>query len=146
MVTADALVSSGKNIQISGFRKTRLETGILKLERKTALIYLKPAAFYIPGHDPKLCWAGSGYIFKNIKSETLAGYEVYTAILQKGKDKIHAAWWFDNGTLKTVNQMTWRWQAAKSGDNFYLVNVNALNRAELEKQAIGLLNNTKYLK
>lgn len=146
MVTADTLVGPDKNIQLGGFRKTRLETGILKLECKTALVYLKPAAFYIPGHDPKLCWTGSGYVFKNIKAETLAGHEVYTAILQKGADKIYAAWWFDNGTLKTVNQITWRWQAAKNGDNFYLVNVNALNRADLEKQAIGLLNNTKYLK
>jgi exosortase N len=146
MVKADTLVSAGKNVQISNFSKTKLETGILKFENKKALIYIKPAAFYIPGHDPKLCWTGSGYVFKHIKSETIGGQEIYTALLQKEKDKIYAAWWFDNGAIKTVDQLAWRWQAARSGDNFYLVNVNAMNRIDLEKQVAELLENKDYLK
>ena len=146
MVTGDTLVSANKSIQINGFAKTKLETGILKFENKKALIYVKPAAFYIPGHDPKLCWTGSGYVFKHIKSETIGGYEIYTAVLQKKKDKIYAAWWFDNGTIKTADQLAWRWQAARSGINFYLVNVNAMNRIDLEKQVFELLENKEYLK
>lgn len=142
IVRADTLVSHRADIRIPGFEKKVLESGILKFENQQALIYLKPSAFYIPGHDPTICWTGSGYEFKNIREEKWNGTSLYTATLQKGKDKIYAAWWFDNGELRTADHLLWRWTAAKGAPPFYLINVNAASRAELHIQVGRLLSST----
>ncbi|MFA6083677.1 exosortase N [Mucilaginibacter sp.] len=146
IINADTLISTKNTIHLPGFSNQRLESGILKFENKEALIYIKPAAFYIPGHDPKICWTGSGYEFKNIRKERLGNHELYTALLQKNNDKIYAAWWFDNGRLKTIDQIKWRWNAAKGNGPFYLVNVNAANQQSLQKQISRLFANSSYLK
>jgi exosortase N len=109
------------------------------------LIYLKPTAFYAPGHDPRICWTGSGYEFTNINRSVIAGTLVYTATLRKGTDKIFAAWWFDNGTIKTSDQLSWRWAAAHGGSQFYLVNVNAASPQLLQAKATNLLSRNDYL-
>ncbi len=131
ITNADNLVKPSGRIELPGYHKKQLDGGILKLENNEALIYLKPTPFYAPEHDPMICWTGSGYEFENIKQDTLAGYTFYTATLQKNKDKIYAAWWFDNGSLKTVNQFAWRWNAAKNNCLFYLVNVNTSSPQKL---------------
>lgn len=145
IVKADQLTPINNQIQLASFKKKQLETGIFKFENKEALIYIKPAAFYVPGHDPKLCWTGSGYDFKNIKKEKVAHTEIYTAILCKGTDRIYAAWWFDNGTVKSIDQLFWRWTGATGSKLFYLVNVNANNRKDLHHQVVQLLENQHYL-
>ncbi|MEO7211974.1 exosortase N [Mucilaginibacter sp.] len=134
LVKADALVSSTNTIQLAGYHKKQLDGGILKFENKDALIYLKPTAFYAPEHDPMICWVGSGYAFKSIRKETIGKHELYTATLVKNTDRIYAAWWFDNGQLKTVNQFAWRWAAAKNEGQFYLVNVNASSPQKLKQK------------
>nr|WP_294942888.1 exosortase N [uncultured Mucilaginibacter sp.] len=134
LVKADSLVSTNNNIQLPGYSKKALDGGILKFENRDALIYLKPTAFYAPEHDPMICWVGSGYAFKSIRKENLGGHDVYTATLVKNTDRIYAAWWFDNGRLKTVNQFAWRWAAAKSEGQFYLVNVNASSPQKLTEK------------
>lgn len=139
IVNADTLITARDSIQLQGFKKERLERGILKFTDKNTLVYLKPSAFYVPGHDPKICWTGSGYDFKNIKKERFGKYEVYTAVLEKNNDRIYAAWWFDNGQLKTIDQIEWRWDAAKGNGPFYLVNVNTADRKSLQKQVSALL-------
>jgi exosortase N len=113
LVKADALVTSTNNIQLAGYQKKQLDGGIMKFENADALIYLKPTTFYAPEHNPMICWVGSGYAFKNIRRETIGGHGLYTATLVKNTDRIYAAWWFDNGRLKTVNQVAWRWAAAQ---------------------------------
>lgn len=143
IVNADTLTVVKDNIQLQGFKKERLERGILKFTDKNTLVYLKPSAFYVPGHDPKICWTGSGYDFKNIRKERFGKYEIYTAVLQKNNDRIYAAWWFDNGQLKTVDQIEWRWNAAKGNGPFYLINVNTADRKSLQKQVVTLLINNK---
>jgi exosortase N len=139
MTTGDELAIKNLTISIPGFRKKQLDGGIIKFENEKALIYLKPAAYYIPGHDPKICWTGSGYLFKNIRKEKIGGFEIYTAVLQKKKDLIYAAWWFDSDQLKTVDQITWRWKSLSERRIFYLVNVNASRKAELRNQVIKML-------
>lgn len=139
IVNADTLIAAKDNIQLQGFKKERLEKGILKYTDKNTLIYLKPSAFYVPGHDPKICWTGSGYDFKNIRKEHFGKYEIYTAVLEKNTDRIYAAWWFDNGQLKTVDQIEWRWDAARGNGPFYLINVNTADRKSLQKQVSALL-------
>lgn len=146
VVSADKLIPASKEIELDGFYKQQMDNGIMKFDGKQTLIYIKPSAFYVPGHDPMICWTGSGYIFNNIKKEQWNGIELYTGTLQKGKDKIYAAWWFDNGYMRTTNQLQWRWEAAKGKHPFYLINVNAANRQVLQRQAGSLLTNPAYLK
>lgn len=145
LIKADNLVTASNPVQITGYHKKQLAGGILKFENKDALIYLKPTAFYAPEHDPMICWVGSGYVFKSIRQENIGGYKVYTAILTKKQDKIYAAWWFDNGKVKTVNQFSWRWQAAKNEGQFYLVNVNAASPEELHQKAGEMLSRNIFL-
>jgi len=146
LVNADKLNPVSKVVKLDGFTKIRLDNGILKFENKEALIYMKPSAFYVPGHDPKICWTGSGYVFSNIKKEKWNGVELYTGTLKKGKDKIYAAWWFDNGHMQTIDQLKWRWEGAKSKSPFYLININAATRQMLLNQVSRFTSNKGYLK
>lgn len=136
-----------KNVDINlpSYHKSNLADGVLKFENTEALIYLKPTAYYAPGHDPMVCWTGSGYAFTNISRSVISNTLVYTATLRKGADKIYAAWWFDNGTKKTSDQLSWRWAAARGGAQFYLVNVNAATPQLLQAKAADLLSHNKYL-
>jgi exosortase N len=143
---ADHLLPGDRlNINITGYKQQILEGGIIKLAGNDALIYIKPSAFYAPEHDPMICWTGSGYIFNQIKTERFGGYTVYTALLTKQKDKIYAAWWFDNGPIKTVNQLYWRWLAVRGRKPFYLVNVNSSDPEKLQTLTLSLLNHPHLL-
>ena len=145
IVKADTLITVNEHIQLPGFKKNLLKTGISKFENDNLLIYIKPTPFYVPGHDPKICWTGSGYDFKQIRKERIGHSNIYTALLVKGNDKIYAAWWFDNGATSTVDQLEWRWKDATGHHPFYLINVNAMNRKNLKEQVISLLSNQNYL-
>ncbi|QEC76498.1 exosortase N [Mucilaginibacter ginsenosidivorax] len=125
-------------VTLSGYKKQLLESGVIKFDKPGQLVYLKPTPFYGPEHNPMICWQGSGYNFTSIRKQTIAGREVYSGILTKGADKIYSAWWFDNGRLKTVSQLEWRWAAAQDSKPFYLVNVNATSEAGLLEAVTGL--------
>lgn len=146
VVPADAFVYKPGEINMEGFKKQQMENGIYKFENQEALIYIKPTVFYAPEHDPKICWTGSGYIFKSIQKERWNGFELYTAVLEKGKDKIYAAWWFDNGTTRTTDQITWRWKGLKGEPRFYLVNVNASSQKTLKAEVGKIHKNQSYLR
>lgn len=145
LAKADTLITANNSIQLSGYHKTKLDGGILKFEDQKALIYLKPTAFYAPEHNPMICWVGSGYEFTAIKPETISGISIYTATLVKDNDKIYAAWWFDNGRLKTTNQFAWRWDAARSNSRFYLINVNAATKTQLQQQVTAMLKQDIFM-
>ncbi|TDQ07646.1 exosortase N [Pedobacter metabolipauper] len=121
-----------KSLTLEGFQKTILDSKVLKFENSKALIYMKPSVFYSPEHNPMICWTGSGYEFKFIKKEFCKGKEIYTGTLVKGTDKLYASWWFDNGKIKTIDQINWRWNSAK-GSNFYLINVTAAKKSDLKR-------------
>jgi exosortase N len=122
---------SVSGVSLTGYKKAILESGVIKFEKAGALVYIKPSPFYCPEHDPMICWQGSGYVFSKIKKELIDGRQVYWGVLTKAKDKIYAAWWFDNGSMKSVNEFEWRWAAVKGAKLFYLVNVNAASEAAL---------------
>ncbi len=124
-------IPANDRIGLEGYNKSIVSGDVIKLENKTALIYLKPTPFYAPEHNPMICWSGSGYEFKFIRKVMVKGTEIYMGTLEKGKEKIYAAWWFDNGILKTTNQWNWRWQSALNRKPFYLVNVNAVREEDL---------------
>ncbi len=132
--TMDELSNKGADaVVLKGYHKQILESGVIKFDNAHALVYLKPTPFYGPEHNPMICWQGSGYNFASIKTEVVNGREIYSGVLTKGRDKIYSAWWFDNGRMQTINQFKWRWEAAKGGKVFYLVNVNATSEAGLKE-------------
>ena len=88
--------------------------------------------FFQGSHDPRICWQGSGYTFQEVKIENIAGKEVYTALLEKGQDRIYTAWWFQNESARTVHEWEWRRQTLQANGGYYLVNVSCENRIQLE--------------
>lgn len=134
--------ASAKTVSISiqnGYTRSLLENKVTKLEKPGILIYIKPVErFYGAEHNPMICWVGSGYEFTRIKTKSIEGREIFTGTLQKGNDKIYAAWWFDSGTSQTANQLSWRWKAFK-GEKFNLVNVNSASEKVLEEEVRNVL-------
>lgn len=124
-----------KKYVLQGYERTVLSTGVQKFENKTSLIYIKPLCFYSAEHNPMICWRGSGYEFKRINKEKINETEIYTGVLEKGKDKIYTAWWFDNGVCKTIEHKVWRWKAMKGEGEFVLININAANEKELKEKS-----------
>ncbi|RFZ85743.1 exosortase N [Mucilaginibacter terrenus] len=144
VTSADSFVKPAANFTINGYSQQQMDGGIMKFENRRTLIYCKPAAFYAPEHDPMICWVGSGYTFTNIRQEMVGNTRIYLATLQKGTDRLYSAWWFDNGSIKTVDQFAWRWTAAKSGSRFYLVNVSASSPQALRERVGELLSKNLF--
>lgn len=117
---------------VPGFAVSALPKGVVKLERAGALVYVKKIVdCYYTDHHPTICWQGSGFVFRKVKEATIAGVPVFTGVLEKGKERLYTAWWYDNGQLQTVSQLEWRWNALLTGKRFALVNVTAADPATL---------------
>jgi exosortase N len=126
--------------EVEGFKVTSMRDNVVKVENDTALIYVKTIpGFYYSDHHPTICWRGSGFEFKHIREETIAGKTVSTSILQKGTQRLYTAWWYDNGRKQTGSQLNWRWDALRSGTRYAIVNVSTQNRETLEKEVARLL-------
>lgn len=125
---------------ITGYRTTVMDNGVIKLESPASLIYVKPVpGFYYTDHHPSICWRGSGYTFSNIRETQMAGKTVYTALLQKGTDRLYTAWWYDNGDVQTISQLEWRWLAFRNSGRFSLVNVSAVDADSLQEEVSRLM-------
>jgi Transmembrane exosortase (Exosortase_EpsH). len=115
---------------VDGYRATRIDAEIVKLENEQSLVYIKRIpGFYNADHHPMICWKGSGYAFNKVKKQGL----VYTAVLQNGPDRLYTAWWYDNGSSRTTEQMSWRWDMMKGAPNYSLVNVTAASEWQLQQ-------------
>jgi len=118
--------------KLPGFTKRLTNHGVTQFDNASMLVYVKPIAnFYVAEHSPLICWRGSGYTFSQVAMQTIQGTQVYTGILQKGTDRIYSAWWFDNGSHRTIEQTDWRWRMMQGEKSFCLVNVNVNNQHEL---------------
>lgn len=125
---------------VEGFKVTAMRDNVVKVENDTALIYVKTIpGFYYSDHHPTICWRGSGFEFKHIREEIIAGKTVSTSILQKGTQQLYTAWWYDNGTRQTGSQLKWRWDALRSGTRYAIVNVSTQDRKTLKKEVARLL-------
>lgn len=121
-------------IQIKNFDQQIANDGVIQLKNDEVLIYVKPAcAPYRANHAPNICWKGSGYAFSKESLKTIDKLEVITAELKKGNDILYTAWWYDNGTQQTANQLEWRWNALKGEGNYQLFNVTVEDPALLKK-------------
>ncbi len=110
---------------LPGMTRKNAKNDVVQFSNDRILLYVKPiAAFYHAEHSPLVCWRGSGYVFKQVGTQKVDGMEIYSGILQKGREQVHAAWWFDNGRHQTIRQLDWRWRTVKGEKPFCLVNVN----------------------
>jgi len=128
------------NITFPGYTQQIVKGDIVKLEKTGVLIYIKPLQrFYGAEHNPMICWTGSGYEFDKINKRNIGSTEIYTGTLKKGNDLIYSAWWFENGSYRTIEQTEWRWRAL-NGEQFNLVNINAANEKTLLSEIEFLFN------
>jgi exosortase N len=140
------ITNTGKNIPaIPGYVVQRTSGNVLKLSKKGSLVYLKPIpAFYYTDHSPMICWVGSGYTFHEIREESLYDHQLYTGVLQNGRETLYTAWWFDNGTKQTPDQLDWRWDALRGGGNYSIVNITTSGRKELEDEIRQVLRTNPF--
>ena len=136
--------ASATVVSIPGYESTRITAEIVKLQNSESLIYIKRIpGFYSADHHPMICWKGSGYLFKQVKQETIGKQPVYTALLQNGKDQLYTAWWYDNGARRTIDQLSWRSQMLSGASAYSVVNVTAGNKQQLIKEIEDLFNHNK---
>ncbi len=131
-------------VTVEGYRAERVTAEIVKLENDQSLVYLK----YIPGffsadHHPMICWKGSGYVFTNVQLESVGGQQVYIALLQNGKDQLYTGWWYDNGTERTVEQISWRRKMLSGSKAFSVVNVTTGSKQQLINEIQGIIRSNR---
>jgi exosortase N len=121
----------------AGYSVTQLPGAVTKLQNQQVLVYLKQiAGFYATEHHPMICWKGSGYEFRKVQVQQTKQYAVYTAVLEKNGEQLYTAWWYSNGTHKTISQMDWRWDLLRGAKDYSLINVTAATKADLDKELL----------
>lgn len=110
---------------------------VTKIQQEAVLIYVKPIrSFYATDHHPTICWQGSGFRFKKVQEEVWDGFAVYTAVLEKGAQRLYTAWWYDSGRHAGISQWQWRWNALLTGDSYAVHNVTVMEKEELRAEAM----------
>jgi exosortase N len=123
-----------------------IEGGVTKIESDDLLIYIKPIQTFFSGeHTPLICWKGSGYQFKSIRKEKIAGIEIFCGVLVKDKESLHTAWWYTDGNINTIDQFAWRTKMMKNKKRFSLVNITAKDQTELTKNLSSIFTNDQLL-
>jgi exosortase N len=125
---------SHAKVNAPGYTVTEMDDGVTKLVNPATLLYVKPIPEFFSGeHTPLLCWKGSGYTFKNTQKETISGHEIYYGQLIKNEEVLYTAWWYDNGTIQTIDQFNWRIRMMRGEEKFSLINVTAADENTLKK-------------
>jgi len=133
---------------VKEYQSERVTAEIIKLQNSQSLVYIKfIPGFYNADHHPMICWAGSGYLFKQVQQEIIGGQWVYTALLQNGTDQLYTSWWYDNGADRTIDQLHWRWQMLRGARPYSVINVTTGSKHQLitEVQSIIGYNRLKPL-
>lgn len=127
MLLANGEAGKTKEIQhtsIPGYSRKVLESGVWQFEKPDALIYIKPpVAAYRSDHNPMICWAGSGFEFKKVNQTRINGETINFSELQKGREKLYSAWWFESTEHRTGHQWTWRKHSLLDQEEFHLINL-----------------------
>jgi exosortase N len=127
---------------VAGYTSSVYAPGILKLENKYSLVYIKAIrGFYDTEHNPMICWKGSGYELQHVQTQTMAGSSVYTATLHRGHEQLYTAWWYGNGRHHTTSQWDWRWRMLKGETGYAVQNVTAADKKTLLEEINQLLSN-----
>jgi exosortase N len=131
--------------RVNDYNASLFAPGIIKLEKSNALVYVKYVrGFYDSDHSPMLCWKGSGYELQQVKTETIAGHNMYTALLVNGNEKLCTAWWYGNHQKTITSQFEWRWEMIKGAKRYAIVNVTAATEKELKAEVKLLLQQGKF--
>jgi exosortase N len=129
-----------EKLSINNYSKEILPNNIGKFISNNHLLYIKPSkGFYRSDHNPFICWRGSGYEIKNEKIIELHGKEIQFAHLVSPSTTLYTAWWYDNGTHQSINQIDWRWRSAKGEKPFRLFNLTASTPTQLLNEAAKFL-------
>lgn len=129
---------------VEGYKTERITTDIIKLQNHQSLIYVKNIrGFFSADHHPMICWKGSGYLFNQMQLETIGGQQIYTAVLQNGREQLYTSWWYDNGMERTVEQVNWRRKMLVGGKPFSVVNVTAENKQQLISEIAGIMQSNR---
>jgi exosortase N len=118
-------------LELAGFSRTIKEDGVIEFRKGNILIYVKPAnKAYESDHPPNMCWQGSGFHLEEINESKCGSYTIMTATLKKDELVQYTAWWYDNGSSKTISQWEWR---TSSGEPYRTINITTNNKEELNK-------------
>jgi exosortase N len=130
---------------LENYKASRVKAGVLKLENSRSLVYVKPIrGFYNTDHNPMICWSGSGYVFEQVRERNVNGVKVYAAVLNNGGSLLHTAWWYDNGTSRTIDQLKWRWDVLRGAKDYAVINITVSKETELEPAILALQNNSRF--
>lgn len=122
------------SVSMPGMQITQIEGGITKLTNDQVLIYVKPIPEFFTGeHTPLICWQGSGFAFKQVKKELVNGHEIFVGLLAHENTYLYSAWWYTDGEVETIDQLTWRTRMITMDRDFCLVNVTASDDVTLHK-------------
>ena len=120
----DASVWQTIGVVKADYTQKQLANGTWQLTAPNTLIYLKPQPdWFSSDHSPMVCWRGSGYDLQHIRETTLNGHPAYRAELVRNGQIWQTAWWFTNGRITTISQLTLRGQMLRGETGFALVNV-----------------------
>lgn len=116
-----------------GYRVQQQALGVYQLSHPNALVYIKPPVrAFQGGHDPRICWQGSGYTFNRIHTRKIGTHTIYQALLELEDAPLYTAWWYDNGVTKTIDEWEWRTATLRGEAPFRLINVTASDAARLD--------------
>ena len=131
-------------VAVAGYKTERVTAEIAKLQNSQSLIYVKNIpGFFSADHHPMICWKGSGYSFKQMQLETINGQQVYTALLENGKEQLYTGWWYDNGIERTVEQVVWRRKMLVGERPFSVVNVTTGNKQQFIREVEDILRSNR---
>lgn len=121
--------------QIPGYAAARADAGIVRLSQGDVVVYLKDLqGFYGSEHHPMLCWSGSGYKFREVRADRIAGVPLMRGVLERDGAQYQSAWWYSSGSARAYADAGWRWDALRHGRSYSIVNVTAPDAASLERQ------------
>lgn len=125
---------------VSSYTANYYDAEIVKLQNKHALVYLKDLkGFYSSEHHPMICWAGEGYLFKEVSEVMIAGIPAISGTLQKESTILYTAWWYSSGERTTSSGIDWRWDAMRHGTPYSIVNVTAASESVLRREIQSLV-------
>jgi exosortase N len=114
--------------------KEEINQSTVKYFIDEALIYIKaPASPFSPDHNPSICWKGSGYHLKQENILNNSGQKYYYAKLVKENEVLHTAWWYSDGEVHIIDNVSWRIKMLRDGKNFDLINVTSTTRDNLDQ-------------
>ncbi len=114
-----------EKLSIEGYIKTTKEDGVMEFRNDSLLIYIKPSIrAFEGGHPPQICWKASGFDLCDFNERSNKEHSFMMGTLKKGDKFQYTAWWYDNGTTRTVHEWEWRKRNALP---FRVINVIALD-------------------